>query len=226
MRVLVACEESQVVTKAFRERGHESYSCDILPCSGGHPEWHIQDDALKVLTPNKVGIIKFHTQADFWFVKQISVWDLIILHPPCTKVAVSGNATYANTQQRVDAANWNADLFFKASKNCAKVAMEQPVTVLRSIRPDLPKPHYVDIWWFGDKECKKTAWYLKGLLPLQPTDNVGPPPTGKDRYDWMKTWMMSPSDDRGHLRSKLNQKMAKAMAEQWGLSHPPHRVNN
>lgn len=193
--VLIACEESQAVCKAFRARGCEAYSCDLLPCSGGHPEWHIQGDAIEAIKSRK--------------------WDLIILHPPCTKVAVSGNGTYAGTQQRIDDANWNADLFFLACQHCEKVAMEQPVTVLRSIRPDLPKPQYVDIWWFGDRECKKTAWYTKGLPNLVATDNVGPPPTGRNRYDWMKTWMMSPSDDRGHLRSKLNPKMAKALSEQW-----------
>lgn len=196
MRVLVACEESQAVTIAFRERGHEAYSCDILPCSGGHPEFHIQGDAIEAIKSRK--------------------WDLIILHPPCTKVAVSGNGTYANTQERIEAANWNADLFFTASEACDRVAMEQPVTVLRSVRPDLPKPQYVDIWWFGDKECKKTAWFIKGLPKLKMTDCVGPPPTGEARREWMKIWMMSPSDDRGHLRSKLNNKMAQALAEQWG----------
>jgi hypothetical protein len=196
MRVLVACEESQAVTKAFRERGHEAYSCDILPCSGGHPEWHIHGDAIEAIKSRK--------------------WDVIILHPPCTKVSVSGNGTYAGTQERIDAANWNADLFFLAQKYAYSVAMEQPVTVLRSIRPDLPKPQYVDIWWFGDKECKKTAWYLHKLPRIEMTDNVGPPPKGKERALWMKTWMMSPSDDRGHLRSKLNLKMAAALAHQWG----------
>lgn len=209
MKVLILCEESQALCKEYRKNGHEAYSCDLLPCSGGHPEWHINDDALVIL-----GTFRFYTQDhEEHFIEK---WDLIILHPPCTKVAVSGNGTYANTEERIHDANWNADLFFLATKNCDKVAMEQPVTVLRSIRPDLPKPQYVDIWWFGDQECKKTAWFTKGLPLLQMTDCVGPPPKGKDRYAWMKTWMMSPSDDRGHLRSKLNPKMAAAIALQWG----------
>lgn len=209
MNVLVACEESQEVCKAFRERGHEAYSCDLLLCSGGHPEWHILGDAMEAI---KGGAL-FLQYGERIYVEK---WDRIILHPPCTKVAVSGNGTYADTQERIDAANWNANLFFLACNHSDCVGMEQPITVLRSIRPDLPKPHYVDIWWFGDKECKKTAWYLYGLPELQMTDCVGPPPKGKDRYSWMKTWMMTPSDDRGQLRSKLNPKMAKAMAEQWG----------
>lgn len=197
MKILILCEESQALCKAFRALGFKAFSCDILPCSGGHPEWHLQMDAYKAL---------YSCQ-----------WDLVILHPPCTKVSVSGNGTYADTRERIDAANWNADLFFACCEACPFVAMEQPVTVLRSIRPDLPKPQYVDIWWFGDRECKKTAWFTKGLPKLQMTDNVGPPPKGKERHEWMKTWMMSPSDDRGHLRSKLNLKMADAIAKQWGL---------
>lgn len=212
MRVLVACEESQAVCIEFRKRGHEAYSCDLRPCSGGHPEWHIQGDCWKAIETLKVFTTQDGNDHAGTFVK----WDLVILHPECTKVAVSGNGTYAGTQERIDAANHNASLFFYAQDYAHRVAMEQPVTVLRSIRPDLPKPQYVDIWWFGDKECKKTAWFLNGLPKLKMTNCVGPPPKGKARYEWMKTWMMTPSDDRGHLRSKLNPKMAKAMAEQWG----------
>lgn len=216
MRVLVACEESQTVCKAFRERGHEAYSCDFQASSGGHPEWHIRKNCTHVIAPNKFGLIKFSTEDNFFNVRQIYGWDLIILHPPCTKVSVSGNGTYAGTTDRIAAANWNADLFFLAAKVCTRVAMEQPVTVLPTIRPDLPKPYYVDLWWFGTRECKKTAWYTYGLPKLKMTNNVGPPPKGQDRRHWMKTWMMTPSDDRGKLRSKLDPNMAKAMAEQWG----------
>jgi hypothetical protein len=210
MKVLILCEESQALCKAFRALGHDAYSCDLLPCSGGHPEWHIHNDAVFTLKS-----FKFYTQDNNEH--YIENWDLIILHPMCTKVAVSGNSTYANTQDRIDAANWNANLYFLACSKCDRVAMEQPVTVLRSIRPDLPKPQYVDIWWFGDKECKKTAWFTKGLPLLKMTNNIGPPPKGKARYKWMKTWLMSPSDDRGHLRSKLNPKMAAAVAKQWSV---------
>lgn len=211
LNILICCEESQAMTKAFREVGHNAFSCDILPCSGGHPEWHIKGDCFNALETKRV----FTTQDGSDHAKSFAKWDLVILHPPCTKVAVSGNARYANTQERIDDANWNADLYFYSQDYSEAVAMEQPVTVLRSIRPDLPKPHYIDLWWFGDKECKKTAWYLHGLPPLEMTDNIGPPPKGKERTKWMKTWMMSPSDDRGHLRSKLNPKMAKAAAIQW-----------
>lgn len=197
MRVLVGFEESQTVCKAFRKLGHEAYSCDIQECSGGHPEWHLHMDIYKAIDSRK--------------------WDTIILHPPCTKVAVSGNSTYAGTSQRIEAANQNAGIFFYALSKCKKVAMEQPVTVLRSIRPDLPEPQYVDLWWFGVKEMKKTAWFLHGLPRLKPTKNVGPPPTDKkERTKWMKIWTMSPSKDRGILRSRLNKNMATALAKQWG----------
>jgi hypothetical protein len=197
MTVLVGCEESQTLTKAFRARGHNAFSCDLVDCSGGHPEWHLKMDIIKAIDSRK--------------------WDLIILHPPCTKVAVSGNGTYAGTPDRINAAQQNAGMYFYAVRHCDKVAMEQPVTVLRSIRPDLPKPQYVDLWWFGEKEMKKTAWFLHGLPKLKATNNVGPPPTDmEERRKWMKTWMMTPSDDRGVLRSKLNPKMAGAIAEQWG----------
>jgi hypothetical protein len=195
--ILIGCEESQEVCKAYRARGYEAFSCDVQDCSGGHPEWHLKMCVYEAIKSRK--------------------WDKIILHPPCTKVSVSGNGTYANTQERIEAANWNADLFFYACSQCDNVAMEQPVTVLPSLRPDLPKPHYVDLWWFGTKETKKTAWYLKGLPELKPTNVVGPPPKDRtERNKWMKTWMMSPSADRGKLRSKLDPNLAKAMADQWG----------
>lgn len=197
MKVLIACEESQTLTKAFRARGHEAYSCDIQDCSGGHPEWHFKIDAFEALYLMK--------------------WDRIIMHPPCTAVAVSGNGTYAGTKERNDAATWTQLLFQQATNVCEHVAMENPVGVLNTYYPWLPEPHYVDIWWFGDKEMKKTGWWLRGLPPLKPTDIVGPPPKDRaERIKWQKTWMMSPSDDRGKLRSKLNPKMADAIAEQWG----------
>lgn len=211
MRVLIACEESGAVTKEFRRMGHEAYSCDLLETSGDHPEWHIVGDCLLV-----IGYGVYFTTQDGkgHFVER---WDEIILHPPCTHVTVSGNGTYADTQERIDSANWSANLFNLAKSVCEKVGMENPVGVLNSIRKDLPKPHYVDLWWFGTKEMKKTGWWLHGLPPLKPTNIVGPPPKDeKERRKWQKVWYMTPSDDRGKLRSKLDQNMSKAMAEQWG----------
>lgn len=196
-RFLIGGEESQAITKAYRARWIEAYSCDLQECSGGHPEWHLQMDIFEAIEKH-------------------GPWYQIILHPPCTEVAVSGNGTYADTQERINAANRNAEWFHFAKKHCSRVAMEQPVTVLRTLRPELPRPQYVDLWWFGTKETKKTGWFLHGLPKLKADNVVGPPPKDKEeRRKWMKTWMMTPSDDRGKLRSKLDPNHARAIAEQW-----------
>ncbi len=196
MKILLGCEESQELCKAYRALGHEAYSCDTQPCSGGHPEWHLQMDVFEAL--------------------YLMRWDRIIIFPPCTKVCVSGNGTYAGTQERIDAATWNQELFKQACNVCDHVAMENPVGVMNSLFPWLPKPQYVDLWWFGTRAMKKTGFWKRGLPDLMPTDNVGPPPEDfTERRKWMKTWMMSPSDERGKLRSKLDPNLAKAIAKQW-----------
>lgn len=126
MRVLVACEESQTVCAAFRERGHESYSCDIQPCSGGHPEWHLQCDALEMLKLR---------------------WDLIIAHPPCTDLAVSGAKWFE--QKRKDGRQQAAIEFFMAFINadCPKIAVENPVCIMSTMyrKPD----QIIHPWQFG-----------------------------------------------------------------------------
>lgn len=187
MRVAVLCEESQVVCKAFRERGYEAYSNDLLPCSGGHPEWHLQMDCFDAL----------HSRA----------WDLIIMHPPCTAIAVSGNSTYAGTQERKDAADWTCNLFQVATMHCDRVAMENPVGVLNTHHPILPKPQYIQPWQFGHGETKKTGLWLYGLPELKPTNIV----EGREQ----KVWKMGPSPERSKLRSKTYKGIAEAMAEQW-----------
>lgn len=200
MRVLVACEESQKVCKAFRERGHEAYSNDLLQCSGGHPEWHILMDCIEAICYRR--------------------WDLIIMHPDCTKVAVSGNGTYGigkpKHNERILSAKWIGELWQIATSECDRVAMENPVGVLNSIIEYLPKPQYVDLWWFGEPEMKKTAIWLHGLPELVPTNNV---------YDYMmtlpvkerqKVWYESPGPDRKRKRAETRTGIAKAMAEQWG----------
>ncbi len=190
-RVLVACEESQVVTKAFRELGHEAYSCDILPCSGGYPEWHFQQDVFEIID-NKD-------------------WDIIIIHPPCTKVAVSGNAWYGSNKarhnERVESVKWIQSLWDKSISLCEKVAMENPVGVLNKMG-NFPKPTYIQPWQFGHGETKKTGLWLKGLPNLKPTNIV----EGREQ----RIWKMPPSKDRGKLRSKTFPGIAKAIAEQWG----------
>lgn len=188
MRVLVACEESQEVCKAFRAKGHEAYSCDVEPCSGGHPEWHIQDDCVSAIISSK--------------------WDLIIMHPPCTALAVSGNGTYANSRERISSAVWTSGLFKVALSHSERVAMENPVGVLNSLIKWLPKPYYIQPWQFGHGETKKTGIWSVGLPKLQPTEIV----KGREQ----KVWYMSPGPERGKLRSKTYPGIAKAMADQWG----------
>lgn len=189
MRVLVLCEESQVVCKAFRGRGHEAYSNDLLSCSGGHPEWHLQMDCFDALNSR--------------------TWDLIIMHPPCTAIAVSGNSTYAGTQERKDAADWTCNLFQMATLKCDRVAMENPVGVLNTYHPILPKPQYIQPWQFGHGETKKTGLWLYGLPELKPTNIV----EGREQ----KVWKMGPSPERSKMRSKTYQGIAEAMAKQWTI---------
>lgn len=190
-KVLVGCEESQEVAKSFRELGFESYSCDIIPCSGGHSEYHLQMDIFKALDLHK--------------------WDLIILHPPCTKIAVSGNAWYGKEKskfkERVQAVKWTQKLWDYAISICDKVALENPVGVLNSMG-NFPKPSYIQPWQFGHGETKKTGLWLHGLPKLIPTNIVD----GREQ----RIWKMPPSEDRGKLRSKTYPGIAKAIANQWG----------
>src|SRR5574343_1160789 len=202
MKVLIACEESQAVCIAFRERGHEAYSCDILPCSGGHPEWHIQDDILKHLNDG---------------------WDMMIAFPPCTHLAVSGARHFE--QKRKDGWQQQGIDLFMAMINAPieKIAVENPVGIMSSLyrQPDqIIQPYY-----FGDPFQKTTCLWLKNLPPLyhNPEPNlfddkvthVGKGemfeyPNGKK----FPKWMYEAFGD-GNARSKTFQGIARAMAEQW-----------
>ncbi len=146
MKILVACEESQVVTKAFRELGHLAFSCDIQDCSGGHPEWHLKQDVLPLLTDE---------------------WDMLIAFPPCTTICVSGNRWYANTPERTKGAEFFMH-FINAPIN--KICVENPVGVMSTI---YKKPtQYIQPWQFGHPETKKTGLWLKNLPKLTPTNIV------------------------------------------------------
>lgn len=157
MRILVACEESQAVTIEMRKRGHEAYSCDIEPCSGGHPEWHIQVDALELLKMD---------------------WDMILAFPPCTHLAVSG-AKYFE-EKRKDGRQQEAIDFFMEFVNadCPKIAIENPVGIMSTHyrKPD----QIIQPWQFGHGETKKTCLWLKGLPPLIPTNIV----EGREQRVW------------------------------------------
>ena len=194
MRVLVGCEESQAVTREFRKLGHEAYSCDIIECSGGHPEWHIQGDVMSAI------------------VNIDDPWDIIILHPPCTALAVSGNRWYGSGMEkyndRIKAIEWTANLWYIAKQYAlVGVALENPVGVLTKHK-DFGKPQYIQPWQFGHGETKKTGLWLHNLPPLEPTNIVD----GREQ----RVWKMGPSKDRAKLRSKTFPGIARAMATQWG----------
>lgn len=157
MKILVACEESQAVTIEMRRLGHEAYSCDIEPCSGGHPEWHLQVDALELLKMK---------------------WDMILAFPPCTHLAVSG-ARYFE-QKRKDGRQQAAIDFFMqfANADCSKIAIENPVGIMSTYyrKPD----QIIQPWQFGHGETKKTCLWLKGLPPLISTEIV----EGREQRIW------------------------------------------
>ena len=157
MKILVACEESQAVTIELRRLGHEAYSCDIIPCSGGHPEWHLQVDALKLLKMK---------------------WDMIIAFPPCTNLAVSG-ARYFREKQADGRQQASIEFFMQfANADCKRIAIENPIGIMstRYRKPD----QIIQPWQFGHGETKATCLWLKGLPKLQPTDIV----TGREQRVW------------------------------------------
>ena len=198
MRILLACEESQSVTKQLRALGHEAYSCDILPESGGHPEWHIRKDVVEVLEDH---------------------WDMIIAFPPCTHLASSGAAWFE--AKRADGRQKAAIDFFLLFANhpCNRIAIENPVGIMSTQfrKPD----QIIQPWQFGDAYSKRTCLWLKGLLPLQPTKIVDPGEritykSGRTMPKWYaEAWKLSPSE-RSKTRSKTFPGIAQAMARQWG----------
>lgn len=221
MKVLVACEESQTVCSAFRERGHEAYSADIQECSGGHPEWHVMQDVLPLLDGNCV----FKTM-DGKKHEVSQQWDMIIAFPPCTYLTVTGNRWF-NVEKYGEKAiqrkkdREDAIQFFKmfANANCDKIAIENPVGIMSS---KWRKPNQIiNPWQFGDAYEKKTCLWLKGLPNLNPTEIVDTPPrkqfdSGKSMPSWYAEAWHLPKEERAKLRSKTFPGIAKAMAEQWG----------
>ena len=231
MRVLVACEESQRVCSAFRERGHEAYSCDIQDPSGGHPEWHIKGDALEILNPvetfNVMGQddftegIDFQTMDGYWH--RIPRWDLIVAHPPCTFLSNAGaRHLYKGGQLQADRYNKGieAKAFFMAFFNadCKKICVENPIPSRVFAMPKYSQ--IIQPYQFGHPYTKRTCLWLRGLPKLNPTDEVEPVatwcPSGSyshkhgDKHRGMFT------TDRARNRAKTFEGIAKAMAEQWG----------
>jgi site-specific DNA-cytosine methylase len=173
------------VRDAFLARGHDAWSCDLLPCEAD-PARHVQGDLFKV----------FHERGP---------WDLVIAHPPCTALAVSGNRWHAGTQGRLDAAALVKAIW---ALPVERLCIENPVGVLNRLLPELPRPHYVQPWQFGHGETKRTGLWLRGLPPLVPTCIVD----GREQ----RVWKMGPSPDRWKERSRTYEGIARAMAAQWG----------
>ena len=202
MRILVACEESQAVTKELRRLGHEAYSCDIQECSGGHPEWHLQQDVIPLLSEK---------------------WDMIIAFPPCTDLAVSGARHFA--KKRADGRQQRSIDFFMQFVNadCPRVAIENPIGIMSSHyrKPD----QIIQPYQFGDHARKSTCLWLKGLPKLEPTNIVDPGEImrggfsvgasanyARDENGKILPW----NDPRtAKARSKTFHGIARAMAEQW-----------
>jgi len=220
MKVLVACEESQRVCSAFRARGHLAFSCDIIKPSGGHPEWHIQQDVLPLLNGN----CDFETLSGDSY--HIDRWDLIIAHPPCTYLTTTGNRWF-NIEKYGDKARERYKLreeaikFFMAfvEADCDHIMIENPVGIMSTQyrKPD----QIIQPYWFGDPFEKRTCLWLKGLPPLKKTDEVTPEKrkefkSGKSMPAWYAESFSLPAAERTRVRSQTFPGFAEAMAEQWG----------
>ncbi len=190
MRILIGCERSGIVRDAFIARGHDAWSCDLVGTKGCKVRHHVTD-VFNLLTP-------------------LHNWDLIILHPPCTAIAVCGNGTYSPkgimSTAREKAIAWTRDLFYEACGVCDKVALENPVGVLSTAwrKPD----QYIQPWEYGHGETKKTGLWLHNLPLLSPTNIVD----GREQ----RVWKMGPSNSRAEDRARTYTGVATAMADQWG----------
>jgi hypothetical protein len=189
MKVLIGCEESQEVTKAFRALGHEAYSCDLLPCSGGHPEWHIQGDVLKEAYSGK--------------------YDMGIFFPPCTYMTNAGvRWLHTDPKRWVDLFD-AADFFLKLwNAPISQIGIENPIMHRYGKRLiGIQQAQIIQPWMFGHGETKATCLWLKNLPLLQPTNIV----SGREQ----RIWKLPPGPERAKLRSKTFPGIAEAIANQW-----------
>lgn len=208
MKVLIACEESQTVCKAFRELGHEAYSCDILPCSGGYPEWHIQGDVLEQLNKG---------------------WDLMIAHPPCTYLSYAGIRWFNVDRYKEKAIKRYVDSYHALvfvmklmNSDIPKICIENPRGFLMKLKK---QDQIIQPWMFGDEFNKPTCLWLKNLPKLEATKIVNKGEMvyhinkhGKRRADSKWYYLDAfKSKDRAKIRSKTFPGIAKAMANQWGV---------
>jgi len=213
MKILIGCEESQTVTKAFRQLGHEAYSNDLKDCSGGYPEWHLKMDVFEAIDWDK--------------------WDLIGLHPVCTKMTLSGNRHYApgkeKHSERIEAIEWTIHLWETACKKSKSVYMENPMGAMNGDKR-LPKPQIIQPYFFGDEFQKTTCLWLKGLPFLLHNDrpnlfdevvtHVGRGEmvvfkSKKVMSKWMADSASTRNEENRTLRSKTFPGIADAMADQW-----------
>ena len=197
MKVLIACEYSGTVRDAFIRQGHDAISCDLLPTDVLGP--HHQGDVIELLLYN--------------------TYDLIIAHPECTKVCVSGNSTYAfgmpKHQERLDSITWT-EMFWELCKSKAnRVCFENPVGVLSTLG-NLPKAQFIQPYQFGHKEQKKTGLHLHNLPKLKETDNVYDEMMLLPKNQRERLHYLSPSPDRWKIRSTTYKGIAEALAEQYG----------
>lgn len=236
MNVLIACEESQAVTKAFRNIGIKAFSCDLLPCSGGHPEWHFNYDVFKVID-EKGGTLQNGNNV------YVDGWDLMIAHPPCTYLAVSGarwfyhpddvalplykrrpHPKFPNRRKDQEDA---VEFFLKLTKaDIPRIIIENPIGVISSLyrKPD----QIVQPFQFGDEATKTTCLWFEGtqkqkIKPLKHTEVVGKGEriiftSGKSQPKWYSDALVKAksAEERRTLRSKTFEGIAKAMANQWG----------
>lgn len=218
MNVLVACEESQTVCKAFREKGHNAFSCDIQEESGGHPEWHILGDCLPLLNGNCTFVTRGGSTATI-----DGKWDLIIAHPPCTRLCSSGQrwlhfGTDEYKEKKTIEQQEGINFFLKFTKaDCDKIAIENPIGIM-STKYRKPDCIYNPYDFIGETESKRTCLWLKGLPPLVPTQQL--PKEQRTQGIWKahfdgKCYAWN-NKETAKLRSKTPAGVAKAMAEQWG----------
>lgn len=226
MNVLIVCEESGEMRRAFHQRGHRAQSCDLLPSSElwyGFNPWHYQGDAFEILE---------RRCRPFYDKLNRVEWDLIIAHPTCTYLTNSGvrwltapdddtpgklkgNPRWKATEEGV---NFYARLRAACLKRAPRVAIENPVMHCYAREAlGFPDRHIVQPWWFGDKAFKATGFELHGLPPLKPTNKLTPPKPGTAEHkEWSAIHRCPPGADRAKIRSKTFPGMAAACAEQWG----------
>jgi hypothetical protein len=217
MNVLIGFEESQTVCKEFRKIGHNAFSCDLKDCSGGHPEWHLKMDIFEAI--------------------QLMHWDFIGLHPVCSKMTLAGNRHYAEGKpkhlERMAAVEWTINVWRTACKTAHKVYMENPMGAMNGDER-LPKPQIIHPYYFGDSASKTTCLWLQNLKPLVHiavpdlfNDNATHVEkekfvtlsSGKRMGEWYYETSLLTHDERAQARSVTFPGIAKAMAQQWGVTH-------